>query len=105
MFPVIHRQGLWTALLYMMAPLAQRTECSSTASLGETLTSIKTVSQISARPTTTQLPSADHPLMRPPKPNGLESEHPNFIIFMPDQLRYDSVGYTGNDVWIPPSYV
>ncbi|KAI1641037.1 sulfatase [Biscogniauxia mediterranea] len=34
----------------------------------------------------------------PPKPtiNGLKVEKPNLIIFMPDQLRYDSLGCTGN---------
>lgn len=35
----------------------------------------------------------------PPKAiNGLKNEKPNFVIFMPDQLRYDSLGCTGNKV-------
>jgi hypothetical protein len=47
-------------------------------------------------------PSVEHPLMIPPAPNGLQIDKPNFIIFMPDQLRYDSVGFT-NPVcrWTP----
>lgn len=37
------------------------------------------------------------PLRFPPKPSGMKtSSKPNFIIFMPDQLRYDSLGCTGN---------
>ena len=45
------------------------------------------------------LPNEHVPHRLPPKDsNGLAVEKPNFIIFMPDQLRYDSVGYTGNEV-------
>lgn len=36
------------------------------------------------------------PLRFPPKPSGMSVDKPNFIIFMPDQLRYDSLGCTGN---------
>ncbi|WQF75678.1 Putative sulfatase, alkaline-phosphatase-like, core domain superfamily [Colletotrichum destructivum] len=36
------------------------------------------------------------PYEKPPKPNGLAVDKPNFIIFMPDQLRYDSLGCNGN---------
>lgn len=37
----------------------------------------------------------DHPPYRVPhKPCGLKVDRPNFIIFMPDQLRYDSLGCT-----------
>lgn len=38
------------------------------------------------------------PLRFPPKPSGLLglTTKPNFIIFMPDQLRYDALGCTGN---------
>ncbi|KAJ9154768.1 Arylsulfatase [Pleurostoma richardsiae] len=32
----------------------------------------------------------------PPKPSGMKVKKPNFIIFMPDQLRYDSLGCCGN---------
>lgn len=41
------------------------------------------------------------PLRFPPKPSGLGVDRPNFIIFMPDQLRYDALGCTGNKV---PTY-
>lgn len=34
------------------------------------------------------------PLRYPPKPSGMKTTKPNFIIFMPDQLRYDSLGCT-----------
>lgn len=44
--------------------------------------------------------SKDHPYTIPPVPNGLAMEKPNMILFMPDQLRYDSVGIFGNDVRI-----
>lgn len=40
----------------------------------------------------------DHPFQIPAKPNGLDTKQPNIILFMPDQLRYDSVGIFGNDV-------
>ena len=40
----------------------------------------------------------EHPFAVPPKPNGLDVEQPNMILFMPDQLRFDSVGTFGNDV-------
>lgn len=43
-------------------------------------------------------PTIDHPYTQPPKPNGLPIEKPNFVLFMPDQLRYDSLGVFGNDV-------
>ncbi|KAI0480286.1 sulfatase [Xylariaceae sp. FL0804] len=40
----------------------------------------------------------------PPKPsNGLKVEKPNYIIFMPDQLRYDSLGCTGNKLVKTPN--
>lgn len=38
------------------------------------------------------------PYELPPKPSGLKVDKPNFIIFMPDQLRYDSLGCNGNKV-------
>ncbi|KAF2188590.1 sulfatase [Zopfia rhizophila CBS 207.26] len=41
--------------------------------------------------------------MKPSKPNGLNVTKPNFIIFMPDQLRYDSVGFTGNKIVKTPN--
>lgn len=34
----------------------------------------------------------DPPLRYPPKPSGMRNPRPNFIIFMPDQLRYDALG-------------
>lgn len=34
------------------------------------------------------------PLRYPPTPSGMTIAKPNFIIFMPDQLRYDSLGCT-----------
>lgn len=37
------------------------------------------------------------PLRHPPKPSGMKTRKPNFIIFMPDQLRYDSLGCTSAD--------
>ncbi|KUI65607.1 Arylsulfatase [Cytospora mali] len=41
-------------------------------------------------------PSKQEPPLRlPPKPSGMKVDKPNFIIFMPDQLRYDSLGCTG----------
>lgn len=40
--------------------------------------------------------TASPPLRFPPKPSGLSTPQPNFIIFMPDQLRYDALGCTGN---------
>lgn len=40
----------------------------------------------------------DKPFIIPPKGNGLSVEKPNMILFMPDQLRFDSVGIFGNDV-------
>lgn len=40
----------------------------------------------------------EHPYAIPAKPNGLFVEKPNMILFMPDQLRFDSVGVFGNDV-------
>lgn len=40
----------------------------------------------------------EHPYAIPAKPNGLDVERPNMILFMPDQLRFDSVGVFGNDV-------
>ncbi|KAK0659831.1 Arylsulfatase F [Lasiodiplodia hormozganensis] len=47
--------------------------------------------------------SIDHPYTEPAKPNGLAIEKPNFILFMPDQLRYDSVGIFGNDLVNTPN--
>uniref|UniRef100_L2FNA6 Sulfatase n=1 Tax=Colletotrichum fructicola (strain Nara gc5) TaxID=1213859 RepID=L2FNA6_COLFN len=38
------------------------------------------------------------PYELPPKPSGLKVDKPNFIIFMPDQLRYDSLGCNGNKI-------
>lgn len=43
------------------------------------------------------------PLRYPPVPSGMAVERPNFIVFMPDQLRYDSLGCTGNKVDSTPS--
>jgi hypothetical protein len=42
----------------------------------------------------------DHPYQQKAKSNGLAVEKPNIIIFMPDQLRLDSVGAFGSDVSI-----
>ncbi|KAF1837924.1 sulfatase [Decorospora gaudefroyi] len=42
-------------------------------------------------------------MLRALKPNGLNVTKPNFIIFMPDQLRYDSVGFTGNTMVKTPN--
>lgn len=46
-------------------------------------------------------PTPEHPYYVPAKPNGLEVEKPNMILFMPDQLRYDAVGAFGNEVSDP----
>lgn len=50
------------------------------------------------KPATYQPPiSKPEPALRfPPKPSGMNVDKPNFIIFMPDQLRYDALGCTGN---------
>lgn len=40
----------------------------------------------------------DDPYQEQAKSNGLAIEKPNIIIFMPDQLRLDSVGVFGSDV-------
>lgn len=40
----------------------------------------------------------EHPFAIPAKPNGLDVDRPNMILFMPDQLRFDAVGTFGNDV-------
>lgn len=45
--------------------------------------------------------TVDDPYELPARPNGLNTETPNMILFMPDQLRYDSVGIFGNNVCIP----
>lgn len=42
----------------------------------------------------------DKPYQEKAKDNGLAVEKPNIIIFMPDQLRLDSVGAFGSDVSI-----
>ncbi|KAK6207064.1 hypothetical protein LQW54_007492 [Pestalotiopsis sp. IQ-011] len=47
--------------------------------------------------------SKDHPYTIPAKPNGLAIEKPNMILFMPDQLRFDSVGIFGNDIVQTPN--
>lgn len=44
-------------------------------------------------------PEIPPPLRFPPVPSGMNippNQRPNFLIFMPDQLRYDSLGCTGN---------
>lgn len=47
----------------------------------------------------------DSPYQQEAKGNGLAMEKPNIIIFMPDQLRYDSVGVFGSDVgFLPLTY-
>lgn len=41
----------------------------------------------------------EHPPHREPhRPSGMKVDKPNFIIFMPDQLRYDALGCNGNKV-------
>lgn len=49
-------------------------------------------------------PSSDipPPYEQPAKPSGLKVDKPNFIIFMPDQLRYNSLGCNGNKVTLHP---
>lgn len=42
----------------------------------------------------------DDPNQEQAKSNGLAIEKPSIIIFMPDQLRLDSVGVFGSDVSI-----
>jgi hypothetical protein len=44
--------------------------------------------------------TVDEPYQEQAKSNGLATEKPNIIIFMPDQLRLDSVGVFGSDVSI-----
>lgn len=44
--------------------------------------------------------TVDEPYQEQAKSNGLGIEKPNIIIFMPDQLRLDSVGVFGSDVSI-----
>ncbi|KAI5928355.1 alkaline-phosphatase-like protein [Camillea tinctor] len=51
----------------------------------------------------TQPHYSDNPYFIPAKPNGLGIEKPNFIIFMPDQLRYDAVGVFGNEIIKTPN--
>lgn len=46
--------------------------------------------------------TVDDPYQEQAKSNGLAVEKPNIIIFMPDQLRLDSVGAFGSDVSIRP---
>lgn len=54
---------------------------------------------IAAQPASVDLPyTLEHPYEQPANGNGLTVEKPNMIIFMPDQLRYDSVGIFGSDV-------
>ncbi|KAI7255649.1 hypothetical protein KC343_g1471 [Hortaea werneckii] len=48
-------------------------------------------------------PTQEHPYYVPAKPNGLEVEKPNMILFMPDQLRYDAVVAFGNEVAKTPN--
>lgn len=38
--------------------------------------------------------TTEPPLRYPPKPSGMATARPNFIFFMPDQLRYDALGCT-----------
>lgn len=33
----------------------------------------------------------DEPYQQPPRDNGLQVDHPNMNLFMPDQLRFDAV--------------
>lgn len=47
--------------------------------------------------------TVDNPYQLPARSNGLNTETPNMILFMPDQLRYDSVGTFGNDACAPKS--
>lgn len=52
-----------------------------------------------AQPASVDLPyTLEHPYEQQANGNGLAIEKPNMIIFMPDQLRYDSVGIFGSDV-------
>lgn len=52
-----------------------------------------------AQPASVDLPyTLEHPYEQKANGNGLAIEQPNMIIFMPDQLRYDSVGIFGSDV-------
>lgn len=43
------------------------------------------------------------PFRLPPKPSGMKVSRPNFIIFMPDQLRYDSLGCTTSSTSTAPT--
>lgn len=55
-----------------------------------------------AQPASVDLPyTLEHPYEQQANGNGLAIEKPNMIIFMPDQLRYDSVGIFGSDVSLP----
>ena len=36
-------------------------------------------------------------------PSGLKNPRPNIVIFMPDQLRYDALGCSGNNVAKTPN--
>lgn len=51
----------------------------------------------------TPLPNITNPYVKPAKPNGLDTEQPNMILFMPDQLRYDAVGAFGSQVAKTPN--
>ncbi|KAK9779678.1 putative Sulfatase [Seiridium cardinale] len=48
-------------------------------------------------------PSTSDVYREPPRPNGLPISQPNMIMFMPDQLRYDSLGCTGNPMVKTPN--
>lgn len=58
----------------------------------------KMASEPPKKPPTSGLPppsTPKPPFRLSPKPSGMKVAKPNFIIFMPDQLRYDSLGCTG----------
>jgi hypothetical protein len=63
---------------------------------------LATQAQAQTASATPTLSRTQNPMIQPQKPNGLNVKKPNMIIFMPDQLRYDSVGFTGNDVGTKP---
>lgn len=51
----------------------------------------------------TPLPNITNPYVKQARPNGLNTEKPNMILFMPDQLRYDAVGAFGSKVAKTPN--
>lgn len=63
---------------------------------GETLRPKNTIT--ATRPTCSVEATVDHPTITPPKRHDLRIERPNFVIIMPDQLRYKSLGFAKNRV-------